>query len=406
MATRPDGSRFVVAQQTAIRDEIAGDLAIRALVPIAALIPGLMLVTAFVISRSFRPVERLAARLNARQANHLHKLPIEDNLRELHPFIASINGLLDRIRLMVGQQSRFIADAAHELRTPVTALSLQAENLDSVSLPDGYPHALGHTEGGHRTHQASARTNTRTRPPRHAPIRRTWARCARPGCKEADPLPEACERGLDLGFEIIEAAPVKAEPVMLAAMTRNLLDNALRFTPRGGRIDLGIYRESETIILQVEDTGPGIPAVDIERIFEPFYRGSRSGGDGSGLGLSIVKRIVDNLGASSSKTSGAAGAASAPGSGHDQASLGQSMIPANCEAVSCSNHDPKRAGDQTRPPSRLTQAARTVSRNLPTSSFSRLLSLDSDCAAASTCEEAVPVSLAPRCTSVMLAETC
>jgi two-component system, OmpR family, sensor kinase len=137
MATRPDGSRFVVAQQTAVRDEIAGDLAIRALVPIAALIPGLMLVTAFVISRSFRPVERLAARLKARQANDLHKLPIEDNLRELHPFNASINGLLDRIRLMVDQQSRFIADAAHELRTPVTALSLQAENLDSVSLPDG-----------------------------------------------------------------------------------------------------------------------------------------------------------------------------------------------------------------------------------------------------------------------------
>jgi two-component system, OmpR family, sensor kinase len=183
LATRPDGSRFVVAQQTAIRDEIAGDLAIRALVPIAALIPGLMLVTAFVISRSLRPVERLAARLNARQANDLHKLPIEDNLRELHPFIASINGLLDRIRLMVDQQSRFIADAAHELRTPVTALSLQAENFGFGIAAGRLPHALGHTEGGHRTHQASARTIARTRPPRHAPIRRTWARCARPGCK-------------------------------------------------------------------------------------------------------------------------------------------------------------------------------------------------------------------------------
>jgi two-component system OmpR family sensor kinase len=297
LATRPDGSRFAVAQQTTIRDEIAGDLAIRALVPIAALIPCLMLVTAFVISRSFRPVERLTARLNARQASDLDKLPIADSLRELHPFIASINGLLDRVRLMVEQQSRFIADAAHELRTPITALSLQAENLDSLSLPDGQRTRLATLKAGigrtkHLLEQllALARYDMRrSGEGPHAALDQVAKDVV------ADLLPEACDRGLDLGFEIIEAVPLQAEPVMLAAMTRNLLDNAMRFTPRGGRIDLGVYREGETIILQIEDGGPGIPAADMERIFEPFYRGSRPSGDGSGLGLSIVKRIVDNL---------------------------------------------------------------------------------------------------------------
>jgi two-component system OmpR family sensor kinase len=89
---------------------------------------------------------------------------------------------------------------------------------------------------------------------------------------------------------------VHSEPAMLAAITRNLLENALRFTPRGGTIDIGVYREDSTAILQIEDTGPGIASTDMDQIFEPFFRGSRPEGEGTGLGLSIVKRIVDHLG--------------------------------------------------------------------------------------------------------------
>ena len=85
---------------------------------------------------------------------------------------------------------------------------------------------------------------------------------------------------------------------MLAAIIRNLLDNALRFTPRGGTIDIGVYRQDDAAILQVEDTGPGIASGDMDRIFEPFFRGRRPEGEGTGLGLSIVKRIVDSLGGS------------------------------------------------------------------------------------------------------------
>ena len=114
----------------------------------------------------------------------------------------------------------------------------------------------------------------------------------------ADLLQQAIGRDVDLGFERAEPTPVRGEPAMLAAMIRNLIDNALRFTSVGGRIDVVIYQDGATAVLQIEDTGPGVAPEEIGRIFEPFFRGQRPEGDGVGLGLSIVKRIVDRLGGS------------------------------------------------------------------------------------------------------------
>jgi two-component system OmpR family sensor kinase len=112
----------------------------------------------------------------------------------------------------------------------------------------------------------------------------------------ADLLPDAERKGVNLGFELIEPVTTKGEPVLIATMIRNLIDNAARFTPPGGRVDIGVFREGSEAVLQIEDTGPGIPSDDIDRIFEPFFRGSRPTEDGTGLGLSIVKRILDRLG--------------------------------------------------------------------------------------------------------------
>jgi two-component system OmpR family sensor kinase len=111
----------------------------------------------------------------------------------------------------------------------------------------------------------------------------------------ADVFPDTVRKGIDLGFEIAEPVEIKAEPVMIATLIRNLIDNAVRFTSQGGRVDIGVYREGGHAVIQVEDTGPGIPSEDIDRIFEPFFRGSQTTDDGTGLGLSIVKRIVDRL---------------------------------------------------------------------------------------------------------------
>jgi two-component system OmpR family sensor kinase len=107
---------------------------------------------------------------------------------------------------------------------------------------------------------------------------------------------QALEREIDLVFEVVEPLTVGAEPVTLAAAIRNLLDNAIRYTPKGGRVDVGVYREGNAAVLQVDDTGPGITSDDLDEIFEPFFRGSCPEGEGTGLGLAIVKRAVDRLG--------------------------------------------------------------------------------------------------------------
>lgn len=302
LRTRPDGTRFAVAQRTSVRDEIAGDMAFRTVLPIAALIPCLLLITAIVIARSLRPMVRLAGDLDDRRADDMTPLPAAQMPSELHPFIASINGLLQRMRLLIDQQRRFVADAAHELRTPITALSLQAENLDSVDLQSGADDRLAALRQGigrtkHLLEQllALARQDAG-----QAGIATMPLVMLDDVAKEvvAELLPEAAIRGIDLGFARVESAAVRGEAVMLAALARNLLDNALRFTPQGGRIDAFVHPDSETAILQIEDSGPGVAPEEIGRIFEPFFRGQRPEGDGVGLGLSIVKRIVDRLGGS------------------------------------------------------------------------------------------------------------
>jgi two-component system OmpR family sensor kinase len=299
LRTRPDGSRYAAAQPTAVRDDTADDMAVRTLLPIAALIPCLLFVTALVIARSLRPMIRLAENLDARRADDLTPLPEAGAPTELHPFITSINRLLARMRLLMDQQRRFVADAAHELRTPITALSLQAENLDSIELPEEARDRVATLrQGMHRTKHlleqmlAVARYEAK-------PFSSEMQQVALDDvAKEvaADVLPQAVDRGIDLGFEIVEPVTVRGEPVTLATMIRNLLDNALRHTPHGGRMDIGVYREDGLAVLQIEDSGPGIAAADLEKIYEPFFRGSRPEGEGTGLGLSIVKRIVENLG--------------------------------------------------------------------------------------------------------------
>jgi two-component system OmpR family sensor kinase len=302
LRTRPDGTRFAVAQRTSVRDEIASDMAFRTVLPIAALIPCLLLVTAIVIATSLRPVVRLAGDLDGRRADDVTPLPAEQMPSELHPFIKSINGLLQRVRALMDQQRRFVADAAHELRTPITALSLQAENLDPVDLPPAARDRVAALRQGigrtrHLLEQllALARQDAGQADAATMPVVKLDDIA-----KEvvADLLPEAASRGVDLGFVDVEPAGVRGEAVMLAAMIRNLLDNSLRFTPHGGRIDAGVYRDGDMAILQIEDTGPGVPEGEIDRIFEPFFRGQHPEGDGVGLGLSIVKRIVDRLGGS------------------------------------------------------------------------------------------------------------
>jgi two-component system OmpR family sensor kinase len=300
LRTRPDGSRFAVAQGDEIRSEIAGDMAIRTLLPIAALVPCLLLVTALVIRRSFRPMCRLAGELDARKAEDLSMLSAKGAPSELQSFLGSINALLERIRAMMDQQRRFVADAAHELRTPITALSLQTENLDPLDMPPAARERLEVLKSGMRRTRhlleqllALARQDIA---PQEAGEKVHLDQITKGVV--ADLLAESSAREIDLGFATAKPVSLTADPLAILSLVRNLVENAVKYTPNGGRVDLSVYREADTAVLKVEDNGPGVPPQDIERIFEPFYRGRRPIGDGSGLGLSIVKRIVDRYGGS------------------------------------------------------------------------------------------------------------
>jgi two-component system OmpR family sensor kinase len=294
VVARADGSRVAVGQRTAYRDEIARGSALRTVVPFAVLFPCLMLLVAAVIGCSLRPVARLARRLDASDYDHLAELPLAGVPEELRPFIGSINRLLRRLATMIEQQRRFVAAAAHELRSPITALSVQAENLDHTELPREGRERLaalqtGIRRTGHLLEQllALARYETAGVPKAQIAALDHVARCV-----VADLLPAARSRDIDLGFERLESATVRVDATALAVLVRNLVDNALRHTPDGGRVDLHVYITDAHAVFCVEDTGPGIAEADLPRVFEPFYRGHRSEDDGTGLGLSIVERIA------------------------------------------------------------------------------------------------------------------
>lgn len=298
--TRPDGSRVAVGQSTSTRDDIASGSALRTILPLALLVPCLMLLVGLVIHSGFRPVSRLAAELDAKQPDHLERLPLRGLPNELRPFVQAINRLLERVGTTFEQQRRFIADAAHELRTPITALSLQAENLDHAGLS---PEATGRLAvlrtGIGRTarllDQLLALARYETARASERPVT-AFDRVVKDVV--ADSLPLAQSRSVDLGFERIDPVSVRAEPAALGTLARNLIDNAVRHSPEGGRIDVSVFREADSAVFRIEDAGPGVPEAELGRLFEPFFRGSNPAGDGSGLGLAIVRSIVESHGGS------------------------------------------------------------------------------------------------------------
>jgi two-component system OmpR family sensor kinase len=298
--TRPDGGRMLIGQPIYIRDRIAMDSALHSVIPLLVLIPCLMVVVAVVTRQTLMPISRLAEQLDAGQVDRLETLSLKDTPSELHPFIHSINRLLGRVQTLIDRQRRFIADAAHELRTPITAISLQAENLDQIELAPENRNRLSALKSGtrrtaHLLEQllSLARYDMGPRPEDSVSF---LDRCAKDVVAEA--MPRARDEEIDLGFDSINSVSIHGDSMMISVMIRNLLDNSLRHTPQGGRVDIKVQRSNEWAILMVEDTGPGIPEADLDRIFEPFVRGSHPVDGGTGLGLSIVSRIVERLGGS------------------------------------------------------------------------------------------------------------
>lgn len=263
---------------------------------------GLAVVGACLVVRHvFRPVRRLTAELDARKrAQELVPLSDGNIPSELQPFVEAINRMLARVAKSVEVQRRFVADAAHELRTPLTALSLQAERLEAAEMSFlARERLLRLRRGLNRARSLINQLLTLARaqgPQREKSEELSLEEMFRRTLEDLIPLAE--ERSVDLGVTSREDVLVMAPPHAVAAVLRNLVDNAIRYTPAGGRVDLYAGYEEGCPVLTVSDTGPGIAEEEAARVFEPFYRCGGTTAAGSGLGLSIVKTLTESWGGS------------------------------------------------------------------------------------------------------------
>jgi two-component system OmpR family sensor kinase len=297
--TNGKGVRVAVAQQTTVRDTAARASAWRTVTPILFLGPIVVLMVTLLVRAMFKPLQRLAAQLGERRANDLGELDPATLPSEVWPFVTEINKLIARTVGVLSLQRRFIADAAHELRSPMTAMSLQAERLAASEMPGEARERLGSLSAGltrTRVLLDQLLTLARTQEVGDSGLTQVALKKAIQECLE-DLVPLAETKAIDLGV-VGDADPVVAgRPLDIKILIKNLVDNAIRYTPEGGRVDIGITERSGCIMLDVDDTGTGIPREERERVFEPFYRVLGSGEIGSGLGLAITVSIANQIGA-------------------------------------------------------------------------------------------------------------
>lgn len=298
--TLAGGERIVVAQEADVRDKEARESAWRSLLPFLILFPVLLLVVGDLVRKLFRPIATLSAEIDQRDQQALH--PIDENHlpTEIRPFVVAINRLLKRVAQAMETQRRFIADAAHELRSPMTALSLQAERLSSKEMSaSAHECFLPLSEGIERSRKLieqlltlAAAQSIAQRSQTSVSVHEVFRRVLE------DLLPLAEHKGIDIGVESTEDVQVTLNEMDLFILVKNLVDNAIRYTPAGGRVDLRVELDRETMILEIKDSGPGISVQEQPLVFDPFYRTLGTNEAGSGLGLSIVTAIADRTGAS------------------------------------------------------------------------------------------------------------
>lgn len=297
--TTASGDRIAVAQETGVRDEIARDSALRTLMPFLILVPILLLIVTDLVRKMFRPIATLSTEIDQRAEQELH--PVDDGHlpAEVRPFVVAINRLLTRVSQTMDAQRRFVADAAHELRSPLTAISLQAERLAEADMSDlARERLLTLQRGIERDRNLLDQLLTLAKvqaipdiPKSPISVQGIYRRVLE------DLMPLADAKRIDIGVEGKQDAQVLVSELDMITVVKNLVDNAIRYTPEGGRIDMSVSIAEGRAALSIQDNGPGIPLIERERVFDPFYRTLGSDQVGSGLGMSIVKTISDRIGA-------------------------------------------------------------------------------------------------------------
>ena len=293
-----------IAQDVSARNARARALAVQATLPAAVLALMLMAVVWWVVRRLMRPIERARLQLASRAAGDLSPLHGEDLPDEIRPLVNELNALFVRLERAFQAQQQFVAHAAHELRSPLTALKLQAQALRFPSdgaTPGSVPLAVDRLNQGidrsiHLVEQLLALARAQAEPAAATPSLVDLFAVVSTAIGDAQS--QAHAKGLDLGLSAQSTAQtttVQGDPTALSLLVRNLIDNALKYTPAPGQVDVGLTSERGHIVLHVEDSGPGIAEADRQRVFERFFRAPAQANQsfsGSGLGLAIVAAVA------------------------------------------------------------------------------------------------------------------
>jgi two-component system sensor histidine kinase TctE len=300
-----DNALVQVAETLGKRSRLATEIIKGVLLPQFVILPLAVMLVWFALVRGIRPLAELQQRIRKRENTDLSAIPTRDVPDEVAPLVHAINDLLQRLDQSIATQRHFLADAAHQLKTPLAGLRMQAE-LAAREIDTGRsdPAAMKHSlmqiarssqRAAHMVNQllAMARAEDKGQSMRKVPL--DLAAITRAVVR--DFVARAIERRIDLGYEGPESGEdsgMLGEPVLLGELVRNLVDNALQYTPAGGTVTARVVPDpaGRFLLLQLEDTGPGIAPGEREAVFRPFYRVLDTQVDGSGLGLAIVQEIA------------------------------------------------------------------------------------------------------------------
>ncbi len=306
ITSQPESKRrFSIAQQTEQRDEIALSSSLSVFLPIVILVGLMLLMINYIINRQFRSLAKLTDELEQQEAIKLFKLDAKKVPEEISPFVNSINSLLLRVSKTVQKQRRFIADAAHELRTPIAALSLQVDNLDKTldqvdreSRQQDLQKSLLRLRTLVNQLLNLARLQSEDSTAKTEVVFNTLVFQA---IENLFPLAE--QANIDLGIiKQDENLVVYDQQDRLGQLVYNAINNAIHYSPQGSRIDITLVKEinngTESLLFCIDDNGIGIPEGELKRVLQPFYRVQESHQPGNGLGLAISQEIAQILGGS------------------------------------------------------------------------------------------------------------
>ncbi|HMO44962.1 MAG TPA: sensor histidine kinase N-terminal domain-containing protein [Rubrivivax sp.] len=309
-----DGAMLVqVAETLQKRARLANEIIKGVILPQFVILPLAVVLVWFALARGIKPLSRLQQRIRRRDSSDLSAIDERDVPDEVAPLVRAINELLARLDQSIRTQKQFLADAAHQLKTPLAGLRMQAELAgreidagasDAESLKSSLQQiARSSQRAAHMVNQllAMARADDREQALRKQDL--NLAAIVMETVR--DFVPKAMDKRIDLGYEGPDdhaAAPdvlLHGQPVLVREMVRNLVDNALQYTPPGGTVTARVVADpfGQVVVLQVEDNGPGIAEAERELVFQPFYRPADTVIEGSGLGLAIVREVAEQHGA-------------------------------------------------------------------------------------------------------------